>query len=88
MFNKPVVCLRQVCGGDGLEPCETSRCGGPGCKDASGSPHCGGSRCGGTVTAAADALRNAQESEAEVKKAMMLVQQLSREVKPVLLSFG
>uniref|UniRef100_A0A8C4QXA4 Laminin, beta 2 (laminin S) n=1 Tax=Eptatretus burgeri TaxID=7764 RepID=A0A8C4QXA4_EPTBU len=71
---------KKVCGGDGLEPCETSHCGGPGCKDASGSPHCGGSRCGGTVTAASNALRNAQDSEAEVKKAMMLVQQLSREV--------
>uniref|UniRef100_UPI00358E1F67 laminin subunit beta-2-like n=1 Tax=Myxine glutinosa TaxID=7769 RepID=UPI00358E1F67 len=71
---------KKVCGGDELEPCETSHCGGPGCKDASGSPHCGGPLCGGTVTTATDALKNARDSEEEVKKAMALVQQLSREV--------
>lgn len=62
--------FQQICGTPGDAPCGHSPCGGAGCRDDDGSPHCGGLNCNGAVAAADNALERAKHAEKELNKAM------------------
>lgn len=66
----------QVCGTPDDAPCGESPCGGAGCRDDDGNPHCGGLNCDGAVAAADNALERGKHAEKELNKAMREVEGL------------
>lgn len=66
----------QVCGTPDDAPCGESPCGGAGCRDDDGKPHCGGLNCDGAVAAADNALERGRHAERELNKAMQEVEGL------------
>lgn len=59
-----------VCGSPGDAPCATSPCGGAGCRDEDGQPHCGGHGCTGAAAMADLALGRARHTQAELERAL------------------
>lgn len=68
--------MPQVCGTTDDAPCEESPCGGAGCRDDDGNPHCGGLNCNGAVAAARNALERGKHAEKELNKAMQEIEGL------------
>lgn len=66
----------QVCGTPDDAPCGESPCGGAGCRDDDGNPHCGGLNCDGAVAAADNALERGKHAEKQLNKAMREVEGL------------
>ncbi|CAF89550.1 unnamed protein product [Tetraodon nigroviridis] len=66
----------KVCGTPDDAPCGESPCGGAGCRDDDGNPHCGGLNCDGAVAAADNALERGKHAEKELNKAMREVEAL------------
>lgn len=72
--------MPQVCGTPDDAPCGESPCGGAGCRDDDGNPHCGGLNCNGAVAAADNALERGKHAEKELNKAMREVEGLFTKV--------
>eukprot|EP00066_Takifugu_rubripes_P001619 XP_003962939.2 PREDICTED: laminin subunit beta-2 [Takifugu rubripes] len=66
----------KICGTPNDAPCGESPCGGAGCRDDDGNPHCGGLNCNGAVAAADNALERGKHAEKELNKAMREVEGL------------
>lgn len=71
-----IMFVPQVCGTIDDAPCEESPCGGAGCRDDDGNPHCGGLNCNGAVAAAHNALERGKHAEKELNKAMREIEGL------------
>uniref|UniRef100_A0A803TJZ0 Laminin subunit beta 2 n=1 Tax=Anolis carolinensis TaxID=28377 RepID=A0A803TJZ0_ANOCA len=70
----------KVCGAPGDVPCANSPCGGAGCRDEDGQRHCGGLNCNGAVATADNALDRARHAEGELRRAVVDVDTLLRQV--------
>nr|XP_060622490.1 laminin subunit beta-2 [Anolis sagrei ordinatus] len=70
----------KVCGAPGDVPCANSPCGGAGCRDEDGRRHCGGLNCNGAVATADNALDRARHAEGELRRAVVDVDTLLRQV--------
>lgn len=79
--------IRQVCGSLLDAPCGESPCGGAGCRDGDGNPHCGGLNCDGAAAAAAKALEGGKHAETELNKAMREVEGLFIKVSMEIVTF-
>lgn len=76
IYGNDTVIVPQICGTPNDAPCGESPCGGAGCRDDDGKPHCGGLNCNGAVAAADNALERGKHAEKELNKAMREVEGL------------
>uniref|UniRef100_S4RN02 Laminin EGF-like domain-containing protein n=1 Tax=Petromyzon marinus TaxID=7757 RepID=S4RN02_PETMA len=73
----------KVCGVTRDVPCAESACGGVGCRDEDGRPHCGGMNCGGVATVASNALERSTIADREIQKALGDLDKLHQQVMDV-----
>ncbi|XP_061418868.1 LOW QUALITY PROTEIN: laminin subunit beta-2-like [Lethenteron reissneri] len=73
----------KVCGVTRDVPCAESACGGVGCRDEDGRPHCGGMNCGGVATVASNALERSTIADREMQKALGDLDKLHQQVMDV-----